>query len=125
MTVRGLGFPFTKGSTELPEAKTDEDVIEDNIRRILLTRRRERVMRPDVGSNIYDFVFENVAPVMRAGVNHEVRRALETNEPRIQVVDVQVEQQPENVTTRAREVIVTVVYEINRQLRSTDVAVPA
>jgi len=123
MTIKGIAFPFTKGTTEFPQAAVDDDVIADNVRRILLTRRGERVMRPDSGSNLYDFVFENVAPVMRAGIGHEVRRALEINEPRIQVVDVLVEQQPENVTTRAREIIVTVIYEVNRQLKSTAVTV--
>jgi phage baseplate assembly protein W len=105
--------------TQFPQAKVDDEVVADNIKRILLTRKGERVMRPDSGSNLYDFVFENVDPVMRAGVGHEVRRALTINEPRIEVRDVQVEAQD----TEKREVVVTVVYEVNRQLQTVKVTV--
>lgn len=120
MAIRGIGFPFNKGTTEFPQAKVDENLVEDNIRRILLTRRGERVMRPDAGSTVFDFVFENVDSVMRAGVGHEVRRALQTNEPRIRVLDVLVEAQD---TPSGRQVVVTVIYEVNRQLKSTGVTV--
>jgi len=120
MTTRGIGFPFTKGSTEFPQAKVDDELVADNIRRIILTRRGERVMRPNAGSNIYDFVFENVNSVMRAGLGHEVRRALADNEPRIRVLDVLID---ERDTSGGREVVVTVIYEVNRQLKSTEVTV--
>ena len=119
MAIRGIGFPFNKGTREFPEAKVDGDVIEDNIRRILKTRRGERVMRPEAGSNIHDFVFENVDSVMVAGVSHEVRRALTQNEPRIDVIDVGVSR----TNGPKQEVVVTVVYEVNRQLKSVAVTV--
>ena len=119
MTIRGIAFPFTKGTTEFPQAKTDDDIIEDNVRRVLLTRRGERVMRPESGSSLYDFVFENVDSVMVAGIGHEVRRALTQNEPRIDVIEVGVQV----IRGPKREVVVTVVYEVNRQLKSTAVTV--
>jgi len=120
MTIRGIGFPFGKSSTSYPSVKENDDLIEDNIRRILLTRRGERVMRPDVGSEINDYVFENVGSVMRAGISQEVRRALASNEPRIRVVGVDVTQQ--EGTAGGKEVIVIVTYEANRQISTTAIS---
>jgi phage baseplate assembly protein W len=117
MTTRGIAFPFNKSKTSFPAVKEDDDLIEDNIRRILLTKRNERVMRPDVGSDMFDFVFENIGSVMRAGITQETRRALGANEPRVRVLDVSVEQQQN--ATGGTEVLVIVTYEANRQRKQT------
>lgn len=110
MTVRGIAFPFGKSATGFPATKDDEDLVEDNIRRILTTRRGERVMRPEVGSDAHDFVFENVGAVLRAAINHEARRAIAANEPRARVLSVVAGQQDR--TDGGSEVVVEIVYEV-------------
>jgi phage baseplate assembly protein W len=89
MTLIGISFPFAKGYSEFPMKSYDSDVLEDNIRRIVMTRPGERVMR-DVGSGAWAFVFDNTGPVMRAKVRSEVRRALMDGEPRVTVLNVYV-----------------------------------
>lgn len=121
MTIRGIGFPFGKSSTSYPSVKEDDDLIEDNIRRILLTKRGERVMRPDAGSDMFDFVFENIGAVMRAGISQETRRALASNERRIRVVGVEVLQQ--DGVAGSKELIVVVTYEANRQISTTAISI--
>jgi len=118
----GIAFPFGRSETSYPAVKEDDDLIEDNIRRIMLTRRGERVMRPDVGSDMFEFVFESVGSVMRAGVSHEARRALAANEPRIQVIDVSVEQRKENASGGI-ETLVIVTYESNQQVSKTAISI--
>lgn len=113
MTIRGIAFPFGRSSTSFPATRTDDEVIADNIKRILQTPRGSRVMRPTVGSDTFHFVFESVGPVLRARLDHEVRRALAEGEPRVTVLFVSVEEisQPQGGT----EVQVTVEYEVNRR----------
>ena len=113
MTIRGIAFPFGRSSTSFPATRTDDDVIADNIKRILRTARGSRVMRPGVGSDTHLFVFENVGPVLRARLDNEVRRALADGEPRVTVLFVTVQEvsQPQGGV----EVLVTVDYEINRR----------
>ncbi|MGQ0778525.1 MAG: GPW/gp25 family protein [Pseudonocardiales bacterium] len=64
------------------------DAIRQSIWMILGTARGERVMRPDFGCGIHDFVFD----VHDAGTTHTiceaVREALTHWEPRIDVLDV-------------------------------------
>lgn len=124
MTIRGLAFPFGTSFSSLPAASTDDDVIADNIRRILLTRRGSRVMRPSTGSNVIDFVFENIGPVLRARIDDEVRRALSEGEPRAQVLEVRVFEQETFATGRQVEVIVDITYRVLAEVRRTAVSIP-
>lgn len=122
MTINGLAFPFQKGETEFPRKRTDDDVIEDNIRRILLTRRGERVMRPDSGSDTMSFVFESVGPVLTAQISRECRRAIQQGEPRVQVQRVQVVTVNDN-RTQSRQILVLVTYEIQREIKKMQVRI--
>lgn len=116
MTIRGIAFPFTKDASSLPARRTDDDVIEDNIRRILLTPRGSRVMRPATGSNMYRFVFQSTGVVLRNQIDLEVRRAIADGEPRVVVIQTIVREieRPEG-----REVRVDIVYEVNREVKKT------
>jgi phage baseplate assembly protein W len=60
---------------------------------ILGTSKGERVMRPDFGCGIYDLVFEVNSASTSGRVAHEVREALLLQEPRIDVLNVQVDAQ--------------------------------
>jgi phage baseplate assembly protein W len=111
MTIRGIGFPFRKGTTSLPAQVTDNDVIRDNIIRILQTMRGARVMRPNSGSNVWNFVFENTGPVLNARMDHEVRRAIAQGEPRANVLNVGVSE--ENRNDGGKNIVVTVIYSVN------------
>ena len=57
---------------------------------ILGTRKGERVMRPDFGCGIHDFVFSVVNTSTLALIETSVREALTLWEPRIEVSDVNI-----------------------------------
>ena len=119
MTIIGIKFPFQKGSTKFPAQSFDDDVIADNITRILLTPRGSRVMRPNQGSDIWSFVFDNVGALLRARVDREVRRSIAAGEPRVRVLAVNVH---EEVTANGQTlVIVEVAYMVNGNVTKTAV----
>jgi len=120
MTIRGISYPFRKGTQSFPETKTESDVIADNIRRVLETRRGERPMRYETGSNIWDFVFENVGALLNARVDNEVRRALARGEPRARVLHVEVSEQFR--ADGAKNMVVAVIWAFNREVRQTAVS---
>ena len=117
MTIRGIAFPFNKGTTSFPDTSQDDVTVEDNIRRIVMTRRGERVMR-DAGSDVMNFVFENVGPLMAAKIRHEVRRAVAAGEPRAQVLGVSVVPR-ENNQTKGTEVLVVISYRLHGEQQQT------
>lgn len=85
---RGWSFPVgTDRSGEVELVAADSD-IEQSIRIILGTAPGERVMRPDFGCGIHDYLFETVDATTRTLIEAEVEEALVRWEPRIEVLSV-------------------------------------
>ena len=86
---RGVKFPLQVNpqSGKLAMSEGEED-IREAIRIILHTVRGERVMRPDFGSNVMDYVFAPASSSTRENLAAHVRDTLTRQEPRI--TDVQV-----------------------------------
>lgn len=71
-----------------------EAKVAEAIRIILGTARGERVMRPDFGCGIHELVFEAATEGTLALVRAAVREALLLWEPRVELLDVRIEQAP-------------------------------
>jgi len=87
---KGWQFPVAvdeRGELEMAEY---EESVRQSIWLILGTAKGERVMRPDFGCGIYDMVFEVNSSTTAAGAAEEVRDALLSFEPRIDVLDIDV-----------------------------------
>jgi phage baseplate assembly protein W len=69
---------------------THEEDVRQAVRIILETGRGERVMRPDFGAGLDDFLFEPVNTTTCALLRHRVEEALHTWEPRIRIEALEV-----------------------------------
>jgi hypothetical protein len=89
----GVGWRFPVGLDESGQvALADyEESIRQAVWMILGTARGERVMRPTFGCGIHDLVFAVNSAETSGRVASEARQALLQWEPRIDVLDVQVE----------------------------------
>ena len=85
----GWAFPPKLVNGTLTYARYEED-IEQAIQIILLTSRGERVMLPEFGAGLRDFVFEPNSDATRARIEESVRKALVDWEPRIDLEQVEV-----------------------------------
>ncbi len=72
-----------------------EQRIEESIYLILSTAKGERVMLPDLGCGVHDLVFAPNNQITISAVVQTVRQALVAYEPRIDVLDINVETPPE------------------------------
>ena len=92
----GVGWAFPPNPTggSLRFARYEED-IEQAIQIILLTSRGERVMLPEFGAGLRDFVFEPNSDATRARIQESVRKALVDWEPRIDLERVEVTESDE------------------------------
>jgi phage baseplate assembly protein W len=90
---KGWAFPFLvepdRGRVSL--VAYDDDV-QQAIRIILVTAKGERVMRPDFGCGIHDLVFGAINTALIGQVQRDVQEALRRFEPRIDVLNVTVDQ---------------------------------
>jgi len=97
----GLGWKFPPGADD--EGRVNrasyEECIREAIWLILSTAKGERVMRPDFGCGIHDLVFAVNNATTAGLVAKEVRQALILWEPRVDMLDLQVNPRPETPST--------------------------
>ena len=88
---RGWKFPVAVDAAGRIALSEYEDDVREAIRIILMTARGERVMQPDFGAGLYDFVFASMSSTTLGRVQRAVGDALVKWEPRVEVTAVSVE----------------------------------
>jgi phage baseplate assembly protein W len=94
----GWGFPIQFDNSGAITTAQYEDSVRQSVWIILGTSKGERMMRPDFGCGIYDLVFEVNSASTSGKVAQAVRDALLVQEPRIDVLNVQVSAQDNGQT---------------------------
>ncbi|MBD2207026.1 GPW/gp25 family protein [Calothrix sp. FACHB-1219] len=87
----GWQFPMRINSRGGLSYSSNEQKIEESIWIILSTAKGERVMEPNFGCGIHDYVFAPNNPGTRGSIAYEVQAALTEFEPRINLESVRVE----------------------------------
>jgi phage baseplate assembly protein W len=90
----GWKFPIRVNARGGLSFSRHEQDIEEAIWIILSTAKGERVMEPDFGCGMHDYVFAPNNPGTRGSIAYEVQNALAVYEPRIEVENVRVESFP-------------------------------
>ncbi len=90
----GMAFPMDVDGEGRVVLNSYEDHVRQSVLLIMQTAKGERVMRPDFGAGLQTLVFEPAGPATAAMVQHEIKQALVRNEPRIDVLNVQVTADP-------------------------------
>ena len=95
----GWAFPLRTDATGSIALVTREREIQESIRLILGTAYGERPMRPEFGCAIHDYVFAPADATTGGQIAYEVRLSLERWEPRIDVLAVVVDTDPDDDAT--------------------------
>ena len=104
----GLAFPLHADQRGALALTRGVDDVEQAIGLILGTAPGERPMRPEFGCTVHDFVFDTIDAALIGKVQTAVHEALERWEPRIEVIDLDVE----SSETDAGKLLVTITYRI-------------
>lgn len=70
---------------------TDIDAVKNAVRNLLLTNKGERPFQPNVGSGIFDLLFEHANMYTFEGVRNSIQDMLYSYEPRINQVRVKID----------------------------------
>ena len=110
---RGIAFPLQVMDGVLGMNEYDAQV-KQSIRLILSTAKGERVMRPDFGSGLERFAFEPYNGVTAILVQQEVKEVLQEFEPRIDVLNVTLEQggNDSSASDRTGQMNITIEYRV-------------
>ena len=109
---QGWRFPLDvdgRGGLSLSRHEND---IEEAITIILGTARGERVMRPEFGSSIHDFVFAPNNATTAGLLAYHVEEALTRWEPRIDIIGIDVNPDPQEASR--------ILIDINYQVKATN-----
>lgn len=92
---KGLAFPVRpEPATGRLREQTEEEDIREAIRIILGTRKGERVMRPEFGCGIHEYVFGTMDYDTFCRIEEAVKEALILWEPRITGISVRAQAAP-------------------------------
>lgn len=117
---RGVRFPFRPGPTGGFGYVAGPALVEQSIRLILLTALGERQMRYRFGSELPRILFEPMSGATIARIQDAARQALVEHEPRITVLSVQAEPDP-NIESVVQ---LRVEYELVRSSRRANLVFP-
>lgn len=92
-TYTDLDFNFSLAANNDVAVKNDENAVKQAIRNLVLTANYERPFHPELGCQVHNLLFENFTPMTEVIVRQTVYDVLVKFEPRIFVIDVDVNAQ--------------------------------
>lgn len=106
----GWSFPPTfNQDTATVEMVSDEEDIVQSLEIILTTRPAERIMQPDFGCELSQFLFEEISQGLITGIRGTISDALLYHEPRIDVDEIEVDESEEQGL-----LLISVTYTVRR-----------
>lgn len=91
----GWAFPARIGPGGSVALLGGHDDVDSALRIILGTVPGERVMRPEFGCRIWEYVFAPITPATLGDIEHAVREAVQQWEPRIDLESVTAQPRPD------------------------------
>lgn len=117
MTVIGISFPFRKESGQFPKKDYDQEAVRSNIIALFNMPLRLRVMRPELGTTVYNLVFEPITSLLIARLDRSIRATIERGEPRATVLDI-------TITQDGTKLIADIVYQVNGLNDNVQISLP-
>jgi uncharacterized protein len=105
---QGLAFPPRVGADGRLAWSSGEQNVRESIRLILLTEPGERLMREGFGCGLRPFLFEPNTVTTRQLIRERIIEAVGRWEPRVTVVNVSVDADPDNASL----VAITIVFRL-------------
>ncbi len=89
----GMKFPpQINPTTGRFTCSSGKESIKESVYLILMTQKTERFMRPEFGSQVMNYVFAQMDATMLNLMAHEITADLQRNEPRIEQVTINLDQ---------------------------------
>jgi len=70
--------------------RSNEESVKESLKNLILTDRGERLMQPNIGSDVRASLFENATPVTLKILEERVRDVINNFEPRVSIIEIDV-----------------------------------
>jgi phage baseplate assembly protein W len=117
---KGWKFPLTLDTNGTLAVSEYNDNIRESILLIISTKKGERLMNPDFGCGIHDYVFEIVNITTISMIKASIKDALRIYEPRILIVDISVNTDE----IKNGKLLISINYEVIRTNNQFNVVYP-
>jgi len=121
--VKSIAFPFHLGATSFPEGAQGPGVVFANMVALILTGKSERVMHYDVGTNVHEFVFDNMDPLTQARIGADVTAAIDNWVPEAQLLSVKPVEIVPTKNSKGTTILIDIVYRVAGQVYNQQVPV--
>lgn len=91
----GLNYPIKNGSNMFDSTFTLVDAARANIVNLLSTRKGERIMQPDFGSGMHEFLFEPMDTEFEQKIQKEITETVRFWLPYVTIEEIEVDMSPE------------------------------
>ena len=85
----GVGFLLNAFTKDAAVVK-NENAIKQSIKNLVLTQKGEKLFQPEIGSGVYELLFEPMDPFTADSIRDEIINTLGQYEPRITISEVTV-----------------------------------
>ena len=97
----GLALPWDGTLKTFVAGKTDLEVLRSSVMWIIMTRKGERVMLPEFGSDVGPMLFDPNDDTAKAQLQYAVQDAIEIWDTRVKFLQADIKQEDHDVTVRA------------------------
>jgi phage baseplate assembly protein W len=91
----GITLPIQIGNTAFNQSFKTIDQVKTNIKNLLLTKKRERVMQPNLGSGLQELLFDFNDDTLAEKIEQTITDAIQTWLPYINIEEINVQQSNE------------------------------
>lgn len=103
----GITLPITIGKNAFNQSFTSYDQVKTNIKSLLLTKRGERVMQPNLGSGLHEIVFDNNDDLLATKIQTTIESAINFWLPYVNIELIDVIQGNQNKNQNRVEIRIT------------------
>ena len=106
MAKIGVAIPFiADGRGSIEYSNTLKKSIEDSIKQIIMTKKKERVMNLDFGCDIWKLTFDDDLLIIKELASEYIKESLFKWEPRIEAYSI-------NISKEEEKIFIDVLYKI-------------
>jgi phage baseplate assembly protein W len=91
----GITLPIQIGNTAFNQSFTTIEQTKSNIKNLLLTKKYERIMQPNLGSGLQELLFEPNDDDLAEKIENTINSSMETWLPFVIIEDISIEQSNE------------------------------
>lgn len=115
----GVRVPIALGKTGyFEQTNTSLEEARSNLLNLILTRKGERLMQPEFGVDVYQYLFEQITTDLKRNIENEIKEAVDMWLPYVELVELEVNFTNDDIENNQMEIKIG--FGLKRDLKQYD-----